>query len=175
MPDRNDEYMFYQAMAGSFPCDEAELPLFRERLRAYAVKAVREAKVHTAWLKPDTEYEAAFHSFIDALLSPGEDNRFLKGFREFQRKVSHYGVYNSLAQTIVKITAPGVPDFYQGSELWGFSFVDPDNRRLVDFELRECLMEEICAREGDLPGLARELRDSHHDGRAKLFLIRRAL
>lgn len=176
VPDRNDEYFFYQNLLGAFPFDTADYPDFVERMKAYVIKAVREAKVHTAWLKPDTDYEEAFVSFVDAVLDPSERNAFLKEFAPLQAKVAHHGALNSLAQTLLKITSPGVPDFYQGTELWDLSLVDPDNRRPVDFDKRISYLREIGAKaESDLWGYASELLAVKDDGRVKLFLIHRAL
>jgi (1->4)-alpha-D-glucan 1-alpha-D-glucosylmutase len=143
VPDRNDEYFLYQTLIGAFPFDESEKADFTRRLKAYIIKAIREAKVHTAWIEPDTEYENAFASFIEEILVPSEQNPFLKEFLLFHRKVAFYGIFNSLSQTLIKITSPGVPDFYQGTELWDFNFVDPDNRRPVDFEKRKELLKEV--------------------------------
>ena len=143
VPDRNDEYFLYQTILGAFPFDESEKADFTRRLKAYIIKAIREAKVHTAWIEPDTEYENAFTSFIEEILEPSEQNPFLKDFLLFHRKIAFYGIFNSLSQTLIKITSPGVPDFYQGTELWDFNFVDPDNRRPVDFEKRKELLKEL--------------------------------
>jgi len=176
IPDRNDEYFLYQTLVGAFPFREEELQHFVERLKLYCVKAVREAKVHTAWLKPDEQYERNFLRFIDRILEPSPENRFLEFFIPFQRKVAHYGVLNSLSQTLLKMTAPGVPDFYQGTELWDLNLVDPDNRRPVDFDLRATYLAEIQARiREDLGDLLRELWKHKADGRIKMFLIYRVL
>ncbi len=134
VPDRNDEYFLYQTLIGAWPFSDADYPDFVQRIKAYIVKAVREAKVHTAWLKPDTEYENAYVSFVEKILARSEANEFLKELIPFCRRVSRYGMLNSLSQTLIKITSPGVPDFYQGAELWDLNLVDPDNRRPVDFE-----------------------------------------
>ena len=142
----------------------------------YIVKAVREAKVHTAWLKPDAEYEDAYVSFAEEMLARSEGNAFLNDFIPFCRRVSHYGILNSLSQTLIKITSPGVPDFYQGSELWDLSLVDPDNRRPVDFEKRRAMLADIREREdADVGRLVQDLLSTKEDGRIKLFLIYRAL
>ncbi len=176
-PDRNDEYFLYQTLVGAFPFREGEeLHTFRERMKGYIIKAVREAKVHTAWLKPDTDYEDAFISFLEGILGDGEGNPFLEEFLPFQRKVSHYGLFNSLSQALIKITSPGVPDFYQGTELWDLNLVDPDNRRPVDFEKRRGFLKHIRKREdGDILDLISELLRTKEDGGIKLFLIYRAL
>lgn len=176
VPDKNDEYFLYQTLIGALPLHEKEYPAFTERLNQYAVKAVREAKAHTAWLKPDNDYEEAFLSFIEHILGPSEENQFLASFLPFQRKVAFYGMLNSLSQTIIKLTAPGVPDFYRGTELWDLNLVDPDNRRPVDFGMRISFLREIqaeaCTRALEL---ITELRATEHDGRIKLFLIYMAL
>jgi len=176
VPDRNDEYFLYQTLIGAFPFSEADYPDFVQRIKAYIVKAVREAKVHTAWLKPDTEYEDAYVSFVERILARSEANAFLKDLIPFCGRVSHYGMLNSLSQTLIKITSPGVPDFYQGTELWDLSLVDPDNRRPVDFEKRRAMLAGIREREGaDIGRLVQDLLSTREDGRIKLFLIYRAL
>lgn len=176
VPDRNDEYFLYQTLIGAFPFYEEEYAGFVDRIKSYTIKAIREAKVHTAWLKPDTDYEDAFISFVHEILEPSEGNRFLKEFLPFERRIAHYGVFNSLSQTLVKITSPGVPDFYQGSELWDLSLVDPDNRRPVDFGKRRDFLSGIKEMEKiDILKLIDELISTKEDGRIKLFLIYRAL
>jgi (1->4)-alpha-D-glucan 1-alpha-D-glucosylmutase len=176
VPDRNDEYFLYQTLVGAWPFDDSDPERFRKRVREYIVKAVREAKVHTVWLKPDKEYEDGYLSFVDKLLDPDPANRFLASFRPFQRKVAFYGMFNGLSQTQIKIASPGIPDFYQGDELWDLSMVDPDNRRPVDYRVRQEMLREIKEREKtDLPGLLRDLLEHPEDGRCKLFLIYRAL
>ena len=176
VPDRNDEYFLYQTLIGAFPFYENEHPSFIDRIKHYILKAIREAKIHTAWLKPDTVYEDAFLAFVEDILNPSEQNQFLKEFLSFQKKVAHYGIFNSLSQTLVKITTPGVPDFYQGTELWDLNLVDPDNRRPVDFEKREKYLQEIIDKEGgNILDLILELLATKEDGRIKLFLIYRAL
>ncbi|MER3447166.1 MAG: malto-oligosyltrehalose synthase [Candidatus Dadabacteria bacterium] len=174
VPDKNDEYFLYQTLIGALPFYEEEYSTFVERIKNYIIKAVREAKVHTAWIKPDTDYEEAFISFIDEILKPSEKNQFLKEFLPFQKRVAFYGIFNSLSQTLVKITSPGVPDFYQGTELWDLNLVDPDNRRLVDFEKRRRFLNEIKEKR-DVLNLIGELISNKEDGRIKLFLIYKAL
>ncbi|MFP3869644.1 MAG: malto-oligosyltrehalose synthase [Syntrophobacteria bacterium] len=176
IPDRNDEYFLYQTLVGVFPFYESEYPELLERLKAYIIKAVREAKVHTAWLKPDSHYEESFVSFVEALVSDQDGNPFLQAFLPFQKKVACYGIFNSLSQTLLKITSPGVPDFYQGTELWDLSLVDPDNRRPVDFAKRKALLHDVKERaRRDTPSLIKELLESKEDGSIKLYLISRAL
>jgi (1->4)-alpha-D-glucan 1-alpha-D-glucosylmutase len=176
VPTKNDEYFLYQTLVGALPFYEDEFDSFKARLKDYIIKAVREAKVHTAWLKPDTDYEENFLSFIDKILHPAGTNRFLPEFRFFQKKVAFYGILNSLSQTILKIMSPGFPDFYVGSEFWEFNFVDPDNRRPVDFEKRAWLFREMKDREKNgAPELIQELFATCEDGRIKMFLIYKAL
>jgi (1->4)-alpha-D-glucan 1-alpha-D-glucosylmutase len=175
-PDRNDEYFLYQTLVGAFPFYEGERPAFRERLAAYLVKAVREAKTHTAWLEPDEAYERAFLQFAERILTPGDDNRFLPDFLAFQGKIAWYGVWNSLAQTIWKVAAPGVPDFYRGTELWDLSLVDPDNRRPVDWPRRRRILAYLDERAATgVLSLLEELYATLADGRIKLFVTARAL
>jgi (1->4)-alpha-D-glucan 1-alpha-D-glucosylmutase len=176
VPDKNDEYFLYQTLIGAFPYARDEYSAFVDRIKEYTIKAVREAKVHTEWIKPDLDYEAAYLAFLDEILEPSEDNAFLKEFLPFQRKIAHFGVLNSLSQALIKVTSPGVPDFYQGTELWDFNFVDPDNRRPVDFEHRIALLDEIHqSAESDPLQLIEELLANVHDARIKLFLVYQAL
>ena len=176
VPDRNDEYFLYQTLIGAWPFSDADYPDFVQRIKAYIVKAVREAKVHTAWLKPDTEYEDAYVSFAERILARSQANAFLKDIIPFCRRVSHYGMLNSLSQTLIKITSPGVPDFYQGTELWDLSLVDPDNRRPVDFEKRRAMLAVIREEEdSNIDRLIQDLLATREDGKIKLFLIYRAL
>jgi len=176
VPDKNDEYFLYQTLIGAFPFSDSEYPEFVQRIRDYIVKAVREAKVHTEWIKPDIAYEEAYLSFLDQILDPSVGNTFLEEFRPFQRRIAHYGVLNSLSQTLVKITSPGVPDFYQGAELWDLNLVDPDNRGPVDFEKRAAMLKEIRDRVAEEPlKLIKELLADVASGKVKLFLVHMAL
>ncbi len=178
IPDPNNEYFLYQTLVGAFPFgdDPQVYQTFVERIKAYVVKAVREAKVYTAWLRPDTEYEDGFVTFVERILDDSSKNKFLAEFRPFQQKIAAYGIYNSLSQTLLKLTAPGVPDLYQGTELWDFSLVDPDNRRPVNYDERLSFLQEIQRRcQTDLKSLLGDLQATRHDGRLKLFLITRTL
>jgi (1->4)-alpha-D-glucan 1-alpha-D-glucosylmutase len=159
VPERNDEYSLYQNIIGAFPFDEKELPSFRQRMKEYMVKAVREAKEHTAWIKPDEEYENYSTQFIESILT--EESEFLNDLQPFIKKVSFYGVYNSIAQTILKFTSPGVPDVYQGTEVWNLSLVDPDNRRPVDYPHLRSLLKKIKTAEEikNKPGIIDMLND----------------
>jgi (1->4)-alpha-D-glucan 1-alpha-D-glucosylmutase len=146
---------------------------FTARIREYLLKAVREAKTNTSWVSPNTAYEEALLSFVDDILEEIPDSAFLRDFTRFQRLIAHYGHFTSLSQVLLKIASPGVPDFYQGSELWDFSLVDPDNRRPVDYDGRIRMLAELKRREtatGPLE-LIRELLQSWTDGRIKLYLI----
>ncbi|MFH1874150.1 MAG: malto-oligosyltrehalose synthase [Pseudomonadota bacterium] len=175
-PDENDEYFLYQTLLGAWPFDPAEIPEFGNRLKEYIIKAVREAKVHTAWLKPDSDYESTYLSFVDKLLWDSDDNLFLNDFKQFQKKIAFYGIFNSLSQTLLKIAAPGVPDFYQGTELWDLNLVDPDNRRPIDFSKRQNYLNEIKTRSVlQKTELIKDLLANKEDGRLKLFLIFQAL
>jgi (1->4)-alpha-D-glucan 1-alpha-D-glucosylmutase len=174
-PDRNEEYFLYQAILGSLPFQEGRVP-FSERIEEYMVKSLREAKVHSCWSEPDTSYEQAVISFVRGVIRPENDNRLLGEILQFYDQVQEHGIQNSLSQALIKMTSPGVPDFYQGTELYDFSFVDPDNRRPVDFQKRIVALDEISRRErGDVKGLAEDLLASKADGRVKLFLIHRVL
>jgi (1->4)-alpha-D-glucan 1-alpha-D-glucosylmutase len=180
-PSRNDEYLLYQTLFGTWPRpspSEQELPRYRQRIEAYMLKAVREAKVHTSWLNPDPAYEEAVASFVTALLQPGAANRFLVDFAQFTQSLGRFGLLNSLSQLLLKLTAPGVPDIYQGNELWNFSLVDPDNRRPVDFTRRQSLLAELnglFADETPAGGGCASLLENLEDGRAKLFVTSRTL
>jgi (1->4)-alpha-D-glucan 1-alpha-D-glucosylmutase len=170
-PGANTEYLIYQTLVGAWPIGE-------ERLRAYLHKAIHEAKSHTSWIEPNVRYDEAIDRFAAAILDPDRSARFLEDFVPFQQRVARFGMLNGLAQTLVKITAPGVPDFYQGTELWDLSLVDPDNRRPVDFARRQQLLEALVAEidsAQEVAGLARDLVKRWEDGRVKLFLIRQAL
>ncbi|MBD2358345.1 malto-oligosyltrehalose synthase [Tolypothrix sp. FACHB-123] len=176
MPDRNDEYFLYQTLVGAFPFAEQEQSSFVERVKEYMIKSIREAKVHTAWLRPDSEYEEACTSFVEKVLDSSIAGEFLATFRSFQQQIAEYGIFNSLSQTLIKIAAPGVPDFYQGTELWELSLVDPDNRRPVDFEQRRTYLSAMKEQiKTDILALIEELLTQKNDGRIKLFLTVQAL
>ena len=180
-PSNNDEYLLYQTLVGAWPLetlDEAGLAGFRERIQTYMHKAMKEAKQHTSWVNPNSTYEEAVANFIQALLSEADHNPFLADFIAFQQPLSRAGLFNSLAQTLLKLTAPGMPDIYQGNELWDFSLVDPDNRRPVDYSRRLKLLTELehaLASSQTLTDLAHDLVQRLEDGRAKLYLTWRSL
>ena len=175
-PCTNDEYHFYQTLLGSWPLpepDAAGLTEYRARIEAYMIKGVREAKVHTSWTETGTAYEEALLQFMRSAIEPRDNNLFLADFLGFWRPVARFGLLNSLSQTLCKLTAPGVPDIYQGNELWDFSLVDPDNRRPVDYHHRGMLLAEL-ARDPDARRLP-EMLEHLEDGRCKLLLTWRAL
>ncbi|MBV8857291.1 MAG: malto-oligosyltrehalose synthase, partial [Acidobacteria bacterium] len=150
-PDRNDEYLLYQTLLGAWPAEplDAEgLGRFRERIAEYMQKATREAKVHTSWINPNEEYDAAVREFVGRLLRGGDGDAFLQDFLPLQRRVAFFGYFNALAQVLLKLTSPGVPDLYQGSELWDLSLVDPDNRRPVDYRRRREVLAGLRERIG---------------------------
>jgi len=170
VPDPNEEYFLYQTLVGAWPCDVSDEPAFVKRLEAYLRKALREAKVNTSWLAPDEAYEEAVLAFARRILEPGRP--FLAAFRPFQRRVADAGIVNGLAQLTVKVTAPGVPDFYQGTELWDLSLVDPDNRRPVDYARRQAW---LAALPPPSAAGAADLWHARDDGRIKLFTMKQAL
>jgi (1->4)-alpha-D-glucan 1-alpha-D-glucosylmutase len=179
IPDRNEEYLLYQTMMGVwplFPMGEKDDEIFRKRIKDYMLKAIREAKVNTSWISPNIPYEEALSKFVDAILS---NLPFIRDFEILQKKVAHFGMLNSLGQTLLKITCPGIPDFYQGTEIWDFSLVDPDNRRPVNFDLRKDLLaalkKKIKSLRGDLKELARDLIREWKDGSPKLYVTYQAL
>lgn len=177
-PGRHDEYLLYQVLLGSWPLEEGGQPGFCERITAYMRKAVREAKLHSSWINPDPDYEQAVEHFIRQLLDEGRAPAFLDGFAPFQRRVAFWGMLNSLAQALLRFMAPGVPDLYQGNEVWNFRLVDPDNRQPVDFARCRHMLQQLQRQfAGDrlhTEGL-RTLLAGWTDGRAKLYLSWRAL
>jgi (1->4)-alpha-D-glucan 1-alpha-D-glucosylmutase len=176
-PDRNDEYLLYQLLIGSWPAeltgtgrpsDEALLA-YGERIRGAMEKSMREGKLHSSWAAPDTAYEDAMLGFAQDALDPERSDAFLDAFLPFQARIAELGVRNSLVQTALKLTLPGMPDIYQGAELWDLSLVDPDNRRPVDFATRSALLAQIDADlERDAPNTMRALLANWHDGGIKL-------
>jgi (1->4)-alpha-D-glucan 1-alpha-D-glucosylmutase len=182
VPDPNEEYLFYQTLLGAWPLEPStatEHERFIERIQAYMVKALHEAKVHTSWINPNDEYDAAMRSYVARVLDPATSGPFLQDFRAFQRLINHYGLFNSLSQTLLKIAGPGVADTYQGTEIWDFSLVDPDNRRPVDYDLRRSTLEQLIAAASacgeDRRTLAQDLVAGKEDGRIKLYVTWQAL
>jgi (1->4)-alpha-D-glucan 1-alpha-D-glucosylmutase len=177
VPDPNEEYLLYQTMLGAWPLEGADISGFRMRLQDYMVKAVREANVHSNWTRPNVRHERALTHFVKSITTASSSNAFLSDFLRLNGEVAFYGALNSLAQLLLKITIPGVPDFYQGSELWDFRLVDPDNRGPVDFEKRVRLLAELQKQDeqhGRL-NLIEDLLIRWQDGRIKLFLTSEAL
>lgn len=174
VPGPNEEFLIYQTLLATWPIDESEVADYPERLRQFVVKAAREAKTRTSWIRANTEYEEALCAFVSDILAEG--GKFLEDFLPFQQRIAFYGAVNGLAQALLKIAAPGVPDFYQGSELWNLSMVDPDNRRPVDYTRRAELLDWLNNREAEgVKKLVADLvRDLQQDA-TKLYTVRKAL
>ncbi|MCC6531713.1 MAG: malto-oligosyltrehalose synthase [Burkholderiales bacterium] len=181
-PSRNDEYLLYQTLIGSFPSnapDEAVLAAYRERIEAYMIKAAREAKVRTSWLNVNEKYEAALLEFVRGLLGNTVGHRFLEDLAAQARLFAWYGALNSSAMILVKLTSPGVPDIFQGNEVLDYSLVDPDNRRPVDYRHRARVLASLRALEQQPPEQlgesVQQLVQAAWDGRCKLWIVLRAL
>jgi (1->4)-alpha-D-glucan 1-alpha-D-glucosylmutase len=176
VPDRNEEYFLYQTLLGMWPLEQSEVSGVSERLQSYAVKATREAMVHTRWTRPNLAHEEGLKAFVAAILDEARNGEFLGHFAVFREQTAFYGMLNSLSQTLLKITTPGVPDFYQGSELWDFRLVDPDNRGTIDFARRISALKSVLQSGAeDLQTFTEELMRNWNDGRIKLYLIWKAL
>jgi (1->4)-alpha-D-glucan 1-alpha-D-glucosylmutase len=178
-PDRNDEYLYYQTLIGTWPqelsADDAPIPHqapedYVARIQAYMRKAVKEAKTHSSWVNENQSYERALATFVDATLRGPAARPFLASFVPFQRRIARAGAVNSLAQLVLKLTSPGVVDLYQGTELWDLHLVDPDNRQPVDFAQRRAWLEELRTTDAGA-----ELLAHWTDGRIKLFILMRLL
>ncbi|HJU22450.1 MAG TPA: malto-oligosyltrehalose synthase [Casimicrobiaceae bacterium] len=180
-PSRNDEYLLYQTLVGTYPPERMnaeQASTYRERITGYMRKAAREAKVHTSWLAPNAAYEAALDAFVAGLLGDEGERLFLPDLRRECATFAWLGLLSSVSMALLKVASPGVPDIYQGNELVDYALVDPDNRRPVDYAARRELLaslahvgEDACARAGAL----RALFDPPFDGRAKLFVLSRGL
>ncbi|MCA9470823.1 MAG: malto-oligosyltrehalose synthase [Nitrospirales bacterium] len=180
IPARQEEYFLYQTLLGCWPFGPVEgntLESFSTRIQDYMIKALREAKVHSSWLNPNEAYEHAMREFIARILTPARSRAFFKDFLPFQEKIAHYGIVNSLSQVLVKVTAPGIPDFYQGTERWDLNLVDPDNRRPVDYDSsREALARLRDAQRQNGPiALLQELLEHPENGEIKLWTTLAAL
>lgn len=182
VPDRNEEYLLYQTLVGIWPLtslDDAQYRSFCDRIQEYMSKALKEAKVHTSWVNQDLAYEGAVRQFVESILDRTKPNPFRDDFLPFQERIAHAGMWNSLSQVVLKITAPGIPDFYQGSELWDFSVVDPDNRRPVDYAIRASMLADLQRARAewgpDPRRLVHALLDQRTDGKIKLYTTMTAL
>jgi (1->4)-alpha-D-glucan 1-alpha-D-glucosylmutase len=181
IPDRNDEYLLYQTLLGAWPLErmgDESRGVFVERIQNYMEKATREAKVHTSWINPNEAYDRGLREFIGQILDPDTGADFLADLAAFHaRHIEFPGMLNALAQLLLKLTLPGVPDIYQGQEIWDFSLVDPDNRRPVDYNLRRGFLENLRVRLGEVERreLAGELLAEWRDGRIKLYVTHSVL
>jgi (1->4)-alpha-D-glucan 1-alpha-D-glucosylmutase len=144
-------------------------PEYIERIQAYMAKALKEAKINTSWIQPNEEWDAATHDFVAKVLEPAPRNKFLPIFVPVAKEIARLGAINSLTQTLLKLTSPGVPDIYQGNEIWHYRLVDPDNRRPVDYKLRCQMLESLSS------ATAAELMQTWPDGRIKMFFTQRIL
>ncbi len=174
-PDANEEYLLYQTLLGTWPMgangepQRAATPKYIERIQAYIAKALHEAKINTSWIQPNEQWDAAIHDFVAKILDGSSRNKFLPIFLPVAREIARLGAINSLTQTLLKLTSPGVPDVYQGNEIWDYSLVDPDNRRPVDYNVRSQMVNSLASA---TPG---DLMETWPDGRIKMFLTQRVL
>jgi len=180
VPDPNEEYNLYQTLVGAWPpgnIGEKEFAVFKQRIKDYMLKAMREAKLNTSWINPNSIHEDACMIFIDLILSNSPDNQFLKECNAFRETITWCGMFNSLSQVLLKITSPGVPDFYQGTEIWDLSLVDPDNRGPVDYATRMEMFDQLRRHEQEvpLPALARSLVVDMENGMVKLYVTYKSL
>jgi len=174
LPALQDEYFIYQSLIAGFPEDEQVTALYIERLQAYFIKAAREAKLYTNWQTSDETYEEAGCLFIERILQP--EHGFLRSFLPFYKTIIRYAQLFSLTQALVKITVPGVPDIYQGSELWNTSYVDPDNRRPVDFHEHKKILQALKDQEKKgTTDLMNYITGKRKAGLEKLFVTWKAL
>src|ERR1700757_2432793 len=174
-PDANEEYLLYQTLLGTWPMqangepEAVPTPEYIERIQGYMAKALKEAKINTSWIQPNEEWDSAMHDFVARILDPSPRNKFLPTFFPAAKEIARLGMINSLTQALLKLTSPGVPDIYQGNEIWDYSLVDPDNRRPVDYNRRRAML-------AFLPGATPEkLMRAWPDGRIKLFLTNHVL
>jgi len=174
-PDANEEYLLYQTLLGTWPIqangdpEPAATAEYIERIQSYMAKALHEAKINTSWIQPNEEWDAAMRDFVGNILDASPRNKFLPTFIPMAKEVARLGAINSLTQTLLKLTSPGVPDIYQGNEIWDYSLVDPDNRRPVDYQLRREMLACLPSANPE------ELLYNWPDGRIKMFLTQRAL
>jgi (1->4)-alpha-D-glucan 1-alpha-D-glucosylmutase len=174
-PDANEEYLLYQTLLGTWPMqangepEPVPAPEYIERIQAYMAKALKEAKINTSWIQPNEEWDAAMHDFVARILDSSPRNKFLPIFLPAAKEIIRLGAINSLTQALLKLTSPGVPDIYQGTEIWDYSLVDPDNRRPVDYELRRQMLKSLSST------TLEKLMQTWPDGRIKLFLTKHLL
>jgi (1->4)-alpha-D-glucan 1-alpha-D-glucosylmutase len=174
-PDANEEYLLYQTLLGTWPLEthgearRATTPEYIHRIQAYMAKALHEARINTSWIQPHEEWDAAMRDFVAQILNGSPRNKFLANFLPVATEIARFGAINSLSQTLLKLTSPGVPDIYQGNEIWDFSLVDPDNRRPVDYKVRGQILRSLASA---TPG---ELMEAWPEGRIKMFLTQRVL
>jgi len=174
-PDANEEYLLYQTLLGTWPIEAngepqpAATPEYIERIQRYMAKALHEAKINTSWIQPNEEWDAAMRDFVANILDSSPRNKFLPIFLPVAQEIARLGAINSLTQTLLKLTSPGVPDVYQGNEIWDYSLVDPDNRRRVDYNRRREMLETLST------ATPHELIQTWPDGRIKMFLTQRVL
>lgn len=175
IPDKNEEYLFYQTVVGTWPTQQMtvnEHQNYVNRIQAYMEKAIKEAKIHTSWINPNKKYEEDTHLFIQKVLEQNAENSFLDSLSNFISKIAPAGFLNSLSQLLLKTTSPGIPDFYQGSEIWDFNLVDPDNRHPVDFSKRTAFLNDLRIKNSNN---LQQLINTLDDGKIKLFMTLRAL
>jgi (1->4)-alpha-D-glucan 1-alpha-D-glucosylmutase len=174
-PDANEEYLLYQTLLGTWPVASNGRPVenvdtgYIERIQAYMTKALNEAKLNTSWIQPNEEWLAATRDFVAKILEASPKNKFLSTFLPVTEEIARLGAINSLAQTLLKLTSPGVPDIYQGNEVWNYSLVDPDNRRPVDYKTRAEMLSCLSSKTPE------GLLQNWPDGRIKIFLTQGAL
>ena len=174
-PDASEEYLLYQTLLGTWPMqsngepEAVATPEYVERIQAYMDKALHEAKINTSWIQPNEEWDAAMRDFVAKILDASSRNKFVPIFLPVAQEIARLGAINSLTQTLLKLTSPGVPDIYQGNEIWDYSLVDPDNRRPIDYNLRRQMLDGLTSATPD------ELMRAWPDGRIKLFLTQRVL
>ena len=166
-------------LLGTWPIsglDSIHCECYVERIKDYLLKASKEAKVHTSWISPNYDHDRGLVKFVETAMRRERGNRFLADFAAFTGRIARAGMLNSLSQVLIKITSPGVPDFYQGNELWDLSLVDPDNRRPVDYAVRQSMLAEITHKAASEPlALTKELFERPDDGRIKMYVTCRAL
>jgi (1->4)-alpha-D-glucan 1-alpha-D-glucosylmutase len=174
-PDGNEEYLLYQTLLGTWPIrhdgepEATPTPDYVGRIQTYMAKALHEAKINTSWIQPNEEWDRAMRDFIAKVLDPSQRNKFIPAFLPLAKVIARLGAINSLTQVLLKLTSPGVPDIYQGNEVWDYSLVDPDNRRPVDYKQRREMLEGLTTAN------ARDLIGNWTDGRIKMFLTQRVL